>query len=148
MWVYHASFALPDTVEIATEYGAWWTGALRHNGQLLGDHFPVYCANRALHYTLLVPEADSLSDAYANEWVRGAVAKLAEHGVAAPRLMPLGEDVESGESCDCTDRASLILYTTHAVVGSPLQCGDCFGAVPLYRVPAWHNNEYHDIKSW
>lgn len=152
MWVIRASFDLPDTgeetIENVTDAIGWWTSALRHNGQLLGNVFPVYRADCVLHYTLLVPEEDSLSDTHANEWVHKAVSRVQERSGSSPRLTPLGEDMESGEPCPCTNRTSLVLFTNYVAVDPPLRCGDCFGAIPLYRVPAWENDEYHRIKSW
>ena len=43
---------------------------------------------------------------------------------------------------------SYILYTTYVSLESPIRCGDCFGGIPLYRLPATRDDEYGDIITW
>lgn len=134
MWVVRGSFRLPDetseTVERACDLIELWTGSARQNGQLLGNVFPVYREHDFLHYTLLVPERDSLDGRYNSVWVERALARVAETGIVGPDIVPLGEDAETVPPCSCAKRSSLILFTNYLMIGSPLQCGDCFEMVP------------------
>lgn len=152
MYVARVTFGLPDaTSDAAFAAAEWidpWLGATYHNGQLLGSICPVYREGAMLHYTVLIPEADALDMRHANQWVDKSIVTLRDHGIGAPIVTLLGEDMESGTSCHCLARGSLVLYTSYEMVGSPLQCGDCFGAVPLYTIPPLENGEYYEIKSW
>jgi len=38
--------------------------------------------------------------------------------------------------------------TRNGLAESPLSCGDCFRAVPLYRIPHTHGDEYADVLQW
>lgn len=153
MWVARATFQLPDTtpetVDTACELLEDWTSSARQNGQLLGNVYPVYREGNSLHYTLLVPEADSLDERYNNIWVRKAFTNAAEEGITGPSFTLLGTDAETVPSCHCLKRSSLILYTNYRMIGSPLQCGDCFESIPLYQIPpTYDDSEYYNLKSW
>ena len=111
--------------------------------------YPVYREGDSLHYTLLLPEVDALDERNSNVWVRKSIAVAGEAGIVGPVVAILGEDPETVAPCRCTGRTSLILYTNYRMVGSPLQCGDCFEMVPLYRIPpTYDDSEYYNVKSW
>ena len=153
MWVARVSFQVPnqepETIDNACERIKYWSDSARQNGQLLGNVFPVYREGNLLHYTILMPESDSLDERHNNLWVRKAIVEVVDSGIFGPFIASLGEDAETVPPCRCVERASLILYTNYQMVGSPLQCGDCFESVPLYQIPpTYDDSEYDNIKSW
>jgi predicted nucleic acid-binding Zn ribbon protein len=41
-----------------------------------------------------------------------------------------------------------MVVMTYILLESPVRCGDCFGTIPLYKLPKACNNEYCEILSW
>lgn len=121
--------------------------AYRMNGQVLGREFPI--AVEYSHYCvyLLIPEKDSLSSKFNNKYVNKNLVEL-EGNFVCFEVTVLGIDPDSSTPCRCKSVSSYILYTTYASLESPLRCGDCFGEVPLYRIPKTIDDEYYDIIRW
>jgi predicted nucleic acid-binding Zn ribbon protein len=122
--------------------------ALRMNGQVCGAEFPL--AERPGRYlsNVLIPEAGALAAERHNTYVRRGLGEAHAAGLTGPRVTVLGEDPASAGVCGCPAPSSYILYTEHHTLESPLRCGDCFGPVPLYRVPPTADGEYHDVMAW
>lgn len=122
--------------------------ALRMNGQALGREFPVARQGDEYHVYLMLPQPDSLEEAHRNKWVASAYERLSRLDLQSCSVRLLGDEPEAAEPCDCDSRCSLILYTTCILLESSLRCGDCFGSVPLYAVPATVDDGFHDLISW
>ncbi len=125
-----------------------WLGALRNNGQIYGREFPISSLDQALRIYLMLPERGSPDRQYANHYVLSALDQLTSAGGSPPQVIEQGEDPEGSPVCSCPASSAYLLYTTYLRIESPIRCGDCFGPVPLYRIPATSNGEYNDIISW
>lgn len=122
-------------------------GALRMNGQILGREFPIALDRETYRSYLLLPEEDSLESDKANRYVLKWLNKLAELNVDFSWRL-VGHEPNSNAVCSCTNPSHYILYTTYLSLETPIRCGDCFGNIPLYRLPATSDGEYFDIISW
>lgn len=135
----------PEVVSHAV-YGL--LGALRMNGQILGNDLPLARSGCDYHTYLMLPAADSLAAQHGNKRMGEAHGKLSEAGLQELSCEVLGADPEGADPCACPSRGSLILYTHYLSLESCLRCGDCFGTVPLYAVPPPAHDEFHDVISW
>lgn len=125
----------PNNEEEVLERVQQCLAALLHNGQIAGEHTPMAKVNGYLVVASLA-EAGALGERFGNKWVRRSFRELAAVGVARPVVTLLGFDPETRRRCSCRKRPFLILFTTFMHNESPVQCGDCFGPIPLYRLPA------------
>nr|WP_092072129.1 Zn-ribbon-containing protein [Dendrosporobacter quercicolus]NSL48661.1 Zn-ribbon-containing protein [Dendrosporobacter quercicolus DSM 1736]SDM37065.1 Predicted nucleic acid-binding protein, contains Zn-ribbon domain [Dendrosporobacter quercicolus] len=150
MFVAEITFIQQEEIENSDQIPAaleFLLGALRMNGQILGREYPI--ANRANEYRsyVLIPELVALNAERANSYVLDAIKQLKKLGIEYSWEI-IGSEPECIPQCSCTQQTSFILYTTYLALEAPLRCGDCFGIVPLYRIPATKNDEYSDILSW
>lgn len=113
------------------------------HGQVAASDFPLLQTPHGQRAWLLVPDVDSLQPQHDSPGGSDDRRKLEELGVQV-RIEMLGEDDDSQDKghraprhiCRCDTRSALILFTRFYSVESPLRCGDCFGLVPQYRIPA------------
>ncbi len=122
-------------------------GAWRMNGQILGKQFLTAQSNKDLELYVDAPDVDSLSEKYNNKYVNENLAKIKEKKIT-PKIIVLGEEPESAILCSCNKVKGFILFTTYVSLESPLKCVECFGVVPLYKIPKTADEEYYDIISW
>lgn len=122
--------------------------ALKKNGQILGswnlaevdDHLELIC---------ITPEAESLDRQVYSECVAEEYEKLLKASEREPDYEAVGPAVGLGDTCDCADPSSYILFTTFLQVAPPVLCGDCGGQVPLYRLPFISDEvEHNSILTW
>jgi len=123
-------------------------GAWGKNGQILSGESPIARTDNNLEVYVNTPDSDSLSEKYNNKYVSETLLKLKEKDFAAPKILVLGKEPESAILCDCRNIKSFILFTTYISLESPLKCADCFGVVPLYKIPKTVEEEYYDIICW
>jgi predicted nucleic acid-binding Zn ribbon protein len=122
-------------------------GAWRMNGQILGNQFLIAQTKTGLEVYVDAPDADSLSEEFNNKYVNKRLAGISEQDIIA-KITVLGKEPESASLCECKQIKSYILFTTYISLESPLKCTDCFGIVPLYKIPKTADEEYHNIISW
>lgn len=146
MFVAEVRVEVPDSLplEVAAELlrcllGAWW----RH-GQIRGSDQALVASDQAIGATVLLTDHDALNKANNNTHVDMALSALVEAGCLLG-VKILGQDIGSEVACACTSPETFILFSSNM---SPLQCGDCGGAVPLYRLPADEYGEYMKILGW
>jgi predicted nucleic acid-binding Zn ribbon protein len=123
-------------------------GAWRHNGQI-GDVMNdiIQQADTCITYVHIL-EKDSLHAVYNRPPVEAALEVAKKCLRAEPEVRIIGKVFDDDDSCQCTDRASYILFCTMLSRGSPLRCGTCFRSVPLYRIPPTSYGTYQDIERW
>lgn len=122
-------------------------GALRLNGQVLGSELPIGRKGLTYRCFVLLPESFSLDKGLGNKNVTEELTKLEEVGLYFSYEI-IGEEPECALVCECHSPSSYILFTHYVSLESPLRCGDCFGAVPLYKIQSTDDNEYYDIITW
>ena len=133
----------PELDPIHELLAAWYK-----NGQIY-DHWKFAEARGALLVTLSIPERTSLSDENNNRWVEAAITKLSNSEWSAPRVTGIQADPSGTRTCGCVDGCpSLVLYVEYLESSSPLRCGECFGSLPLYRLPPTSGGEYWDLHDW
>ena len=123
-------------------------GCWVQNGQILGNQSPIAESTDSFKIFVNTPDTDSLEVNYSNAYTLEKYKNLKEIGLRVPIVENLGFHPESIELCDCKDCGSYILFTTFIAIESPLRCGDCFGIIPLYRLPKTNKHGYYDILAW
>jgi predicted nucleic acid-binding Zn ribbon protein len=123
-------------------------GALRQNGQIVGKEYPSSFENKTLSYTVLCPEKNSLQQKFHNQYVKKDWAELEEKTSTRLKVTILGEDINAIPTCLNRKRSSYILFTDYVLIESPLRCGECFCAVPLYQISQTDKDEYNDVLTW
>lgn len=122
-------------------------GALRMDGQILGREHLLISTGKEFRAFLLIPEGTALDRNRANVYVIKWLSKLVDLNVEYSWKI-LGSEPNSNHICNCLEPKSYILYTTYVSLETPILCGNCFGNVPLYRLPTTSNDEYSDILAW
>ena len=95
----------------------------------------------------MLPEATSLEERHHNSYVRKALQKCQEIGLAQTDLV-ITEELDGQGACECEQTSTYILYTKYTSLEVPLRCGTCFLPVPLYRLPRMEDDGYNDIFKW
>jgi len=117
------------------------------NGQIIGKEFPVGYTEHTYYTYPLLPDIGSVDLNYSNENVKNALDKLTENNVKLDMSIR-GEEPYRAPVCKCNSPASYILYTNYVLLESPVRCGDCYGTIPLYKLPLGISGEYGDIITW
>ena len=125
----------------------YFLGALRMNGQISGREFPVACMDKSYNANIMLPDIDSLDKKYANEYVNKTFNKLCEEKIKF-KFTIKGREPYSAPVCGCSSSKGYILYTTYLSLESAVRCEDCFGTIPLYKLPPTSSGEYGDILTW
>ncbi len=124
-------------------------GAYRMNGQILGREFVIFRQSEEYVTHVKLPDTDSLQDKHNNRYVNQSIEKLRNNiGLEQPIINKLGKDTDAASLCKCDAINGYILYTSYISLDSPLRCFDCFGTIPLYRIPKTYDEEYYDIICW
>ena len=123
-------------------------GSWLQNGQILGEQSPIAETKECFSVFVNTPDVDSLAVTYDNEYTQENYEKLKKVGLSVPVIDDLGIHPETACLCDCEDCTSYILFTTFISIESPLRCGDCFGVIPLYKIPKTSEYGYYDIMAW
>ena len=136
-----------EYVESVTDSVNYLLGAWRMNGQILGKQFLIAKIENGLDVYVNAPAADSLSEEFNSEYVSKHLSEISEKHVAL-KITVLGEEPEGAMMCECPKIKSYILFTTYLSLESSLRCFECFGVVPLYKIPKTSSGEYYDIICW
>ena len=145
-------FDIKDTQdhEIAIQEIDLYLGALRQNGQILGKEIPLYYKENdesIVASCVSIPENISLNIEYANKYVSKSLNIFKKLSIGHTFEI-MGKEVDSYKNCQCKSVEYYILYTHYLTVKPPLHCGNCFGIIPLYKIPKTYDDEYNDIISW
>jgi predicted nucleic acid-binding Zn ribbon protein len=125
----------------------------RDLGQVLPEDVNLVRTRGGVTATVTIPERKSLSPGLGGERVREQLAQLGRLGIGSPRVQILGWVVESATVCRCRAPRSYVLFTHFLSIEPPVRCGDCWGTVPLYRLPlpavtAPMRADYRDVLCW
>lgn len=137
------SIPLEDVAEMVSNL----LSALRMNGQICGREWPIYQDQRSLVATVMTPEQGSLFERFNNPYVRTALGKLKDQRISV-EIFYRGPDAYGNEICTCNTPSNYVLFTHYLSLESPISCLDCFGTVPLYRLPAGPEGEYYRLICW
>ena len=130
----------------------WFIGATVKNGQSQGRFSPTYLHENRLIWLTYALEKTSLSRKNDNVYVKRDRSELEKLCHAKFQVKTLGKDAsQTKQICRCKTPSSYILWTNYYSLLSPLDCGDCGGNVPLYRIPKPPEpgeQEYYSIGCW
>jgi predicted nucleic acid-binding Zn ribbon protein len=115
------------------------------NGQILGESWPLAAREGRLEAFVRIPEPTSLDDANDNVYARQALAQLHP---TPPVVQVLGPERDGVADCQCRVSSALAFFTHYLSSVSPVRCLDCFGIVPLYRLPPVHDHEHLVLLQW
>lgn len=115
------------------------------NGQVVHNGWPIAALEDRVEAVVRVPEATSLDERNHNVYAKEALANLLP---VVPEVELLGPEPESLAACACSASSALVLFTHYVSVDPPVRCLDCFGAVPLYRLPHVHDHEHLELLHW
>lgn len=130
------------------EYMDDFLDSLRGNGQILGRYWPCY-KHDTYYYSAIVStlEQDSLDKRYFHYYVNRSDERLTTHQITFNYKM-LGEEQFNDSICSCKNPNAYIMYALFNSIGSPIVCADCFGSVPLYKLPTFANHDYYELLCW
>ena len=99
------------------------------------------------HIYVNTPQKTFLSKKYNNQYITKYYENLKNIGLKTPQINILGKEPESVRLCTCNKSEDYVLFTNYLLLESPLRCYDCFGVIPLYKIPKSYFDEYYDILS-
>lgn len=131
-----------DTLEPIWDY----LSSLYRNGQILKS-YELIEDEKGLVAFVTSPDEEALkaenNSIYVNKYLN------AVHAHFHVSLELLGKNMGHNESCDCKEPSWYVLYTDWTLSESPVICGDCGKAVPLYKLPYILNpDEYFEVLGW
>ena len=100
-------------------------------------------------YRVVALEMDSLNPKYYNKYLKKFISELETISKKPPEFILIGESYDEDECCSCEKSNHYIIHVNHGSNTSPIICGDCFHAVPLYKFPkTYDSEEYYDLLGW
>ncbi len=118
------------------------------NGQVLGREHPIFLNHNDIIVTVIIPEEDSLDEAYNTESTRDLVNSLQLNDEKGLDIRLVGISPYATDACVCEEIDSYILYTNHASQASPVRCGNCSRPIPLYKAAPEVDGDRSYIINW
>jgi predicted nucleic acid-binding Zn ribbon protein len=122
-------------------------GSLRHNGQLIGREMQPYKNKNRMYATIFTAAENTLDKKYHNKYVNDGIAAL-EKLCGYPLEIKYAGSTEDEENSICTCKKHQHFLLRYFNQFSPLLCGTCNKAVPLYKLPKLHDFGYWNITGW
>lgn len=121
--------------------------AWRMNGQVCGREWPIVGAVDGYSAVVLSPEGDALDERFHSDFSKTAIADAEAAGLRLT-YEDLGEDIESGPTCSCSNPDGYALFTTYVSLEPPIRCMDCWRPVALYRLKPMPSGEFYELIVW
>jgi predicted nucleic acid-binding Zn ribbon protein len=122
-------------------------GSLRHNGQLIGRNMQPYEKDGQMLAIIFTATADALDTQHQNKYVREGIEALEKYCAHSLIIKHVGKvENETNLICACTQHKHLLLYYYQEL--SPVLCGTCEKAIPLFRLPHLHDFGFWNLTSW
>ena len=151
MYIQEISIEIKTTVdkdELIDEFGVLMSH-YRGNGQTQGKIESQYIKDNKIISLPFTLEDQSLNKKYNNFYVDRQSKKLEELCKSELKFKTLGKTSASYQKpCTCKKPEFYILITNYLSILSPLTCGTCNQAVPLYFIPKYQDHGYIPILSW
>ena len=122
-----------------------YLSSLYKNGQILKNYELIHNAEELFAYVTL-PDDDALKEDHNNLYVSKYRDQVLGHFLIESEA--IGRNVNQDASCECPDPSWYMLYTDYSLLESPVVCGDCGKAYPLYKLPHIRHHEHFDVLSW
>ena len=121
--------------------------ALRTNGQI-ADDFSISRNGRRIHLLCIVPEECALTARFHDRSSAVALERANRLCPQPAKAVITGEALDTPPACTCRRRPSLHLFTNLLDVSSPVACGRCRRAIPLYRLRELDLSLRERVQSW
>lgn len=120
--------------------------SLERNGQVLKSYTLTKNENYAMYVTL--PKSDSFDEKYDGVYVKRDRKRIKE--IYDCILTPMGENVESGQYCDCKKRSAVEMQTYSRDQDSVFTCCDCGRPIAYYELPfpAESQEDHCLVQNW
>jgi len=123
-----------------------YLGCLYKNGQIL-ENYELVDSNDCLWALVTLPDDEALKPENNNIYANKYFIAVEEYFDITSEL--LGRNMNQDESCSCAEPSWYMLYTDWTLLESPVVCGDCGKAVPLYRLPhILDTDEHNGVLGW
>jgi predicted nucleic acid-binding Zn ribbon protein len=121
---------------------------LNRNGQIR-DEWTAFLDKTFVRANVELHEKTSCAKKFCSEYFFRDNAELEQLSGAKLQYRFLGRIFESGSACCCQSHDFFVLQTSFLQSCSPILCGACGGAVPLYRIPHLPDEKEHwSIQNW
>ena len=149
MFIFEIKLTIKDTSKNEDVIDSFWTflSSLLHNGQILEDII-VSKNNNVLTSTVVCPELDSLSEEFYNKDSKDYKIELEKLSESKLEIIFIGKDVylNDEKKVECCGKSDFYIFSTHVFkLKSPINCGNCFKSIPLYRI---YKEIYNRVLSW
>jgi predicted nucleic acid-binding Zn ribbon protein len=147
--MHQLSIKIKDGIDENELYHAFWSvlGSMRQNGQLQGREMQPYLLNNTMSAVIASVGEDGLNPKYNNKYVTQHIYELEQLCGNKLKIKFLGfRENEQNALCTCEKHEYFVLYYYQDY--SPIVCGSCQKAYPLYRLPALEDFSYWRIMSW
>ena len=150
MYVAQIEIGIVKRKHLSTQNDAiqWLLSTWRNSGQILGREFIVLKEDELWKATVGAPARDAFSSKHNCEYTERVMnEEFLRAGLAPVSTQIIGTDPPGWSPCSCKTPSAYALLTDLLSMESPLQCLDCRGKVPLYRIP-WPNPDQCQHVIW
>jgi predicted nucleic acid-binding Zn ribbon protein len=122
-------------------------GSLRHNGQLIGREMIPYKDEGQICATIFTAAENALNKKCYNKYVKDGISLIERLSGKKIEIKYVGTtDDEIHSICKCKKYSYFVLRYYNQL--SPILCGNCNKAIPLYKMPKLHDFGYWNVTSW
>jgi predicted nucleic acid-binding Zn ribbon protein len=147
--MHEISIKYPEGIDENELWHAFYSvlGSMRQNGQLQGRELHTYKYNGYVTAAIATITEDGLNPKYHNKYVKDTIEKLEALCGNTLIIKFLGfREGEETSVCNCTEHAYFVLYYYKDF--SPIVCGSCNKAYPLFKLPQLEDFSYWRVMSW
>ncbi len=130
-------------------FHAFWSvlSAMRQNGQLNGREMSPFLQNGTMKAIISTVTADGLNEKYHNKHVLESILELEKMCANTLEIKFLGfREGETTAICTCTKHDYFVL--NYYKDFSPIICGSCNKAYPVFQLPKLEDFSYWRLYSW
>ncbi len=137
-----------DKVKLYDEFDALM-GNLWKTGQILGNYETPFITDNELVAYQTTLEKTSLSKKYFDEFTRKRWSDIEKLCNSRLRTEVVGQAIpEYVGVCNCQKPSFYILFTHAFNASGFLDCGNCKGVVPIYKLPQLSNDDRFEMLAW
>jgi predicted nucleic acid-binding Zn ribbon protein len=143
------SIKVKKSADLNNVLDCFWTllSNLRHSGQLVGRDMNPYYLQGKIMATIVTATEDALDEKYQNTYVKKTINELETlcRNSVETKFVGHSENQENA-ICNCKKHKHFLLRYFNEL--SPIECGTCFKAVPLFKIKKIKDDGYEPITSW
>jgi predicted nucleic acid-binding Zn ribbon protein len=121
----------------------------RKSGQLQSDNEASYIVDNSIKCNIATLEKNSLEKKHNTEWVNKQLDKIEKLCSSKLQIKTLGKTFKNYTGvCRCKKHDFLILFTHFLNNAGPVDCGNCFKPIPLYKIIELNQGIRQEILCW